>query len=163
MGMASLTRYMHTSIVARDVKRLADFYEQTLGCVRVRPSQELSGDDMGRAVGLPFVRQRGEWLRLPGVEGCILEIFEYAESEDRPTPSANRVGLNHTAFEVADVDATVEAIVEGGGEGLGEIIDLEFPDGGRLTYVFVRDPEGNLIELMQAPLDDADEPTTSSG
>jgi catechol 2,3-dioxygenase-like lactoylglutathione lyase family enzyme len=42
-----MTRFLHTTIVARDAKRLADFYEHTLGCARVAPSQELSGEDLG--------------------------------------------------------------------------------------------------------------------
>lgn len=86
------------------------------------------------------------------MEGCILEIFEYAEREDRPTPSANRVGLNHIAFEVPDICEAAGAIVEAGGEELGEIIEFEFPDGSRVvTFVYLRDPEGNLIDLKQAP------------
>lgn len=55
-----MTRFLHTTIVARDAKRSADFCEHTLGCARVAPSQELSGEDLGRAVGLPYVSLRGE-------------------------------------------------------------------------------------------------------
>jgi len=35
--------YKHTNIIAKDWERLAKFYEDAFGCVRVPPERHLSG------------------------------------------------------------------------------------------------------------------------
>jgi hypothetical protein len=36
-------RYKYTNLIARDWQRLAQFYEDVFGCVRVPPERHLSG------------------------------------------------------------------------------------------------------------------------
>jgi predicted enzyme related to lactoylglutathione lyase len=36
-------QYKHTNIIAKDWERLAKFYEDAFGCVRVPPERHLSG------------------------------------------------------------------------------------------------------------------------
>jgi catechol 2,3-dioxygenase-like lactoylglutathione lyase family enzyme len=92
-------------------------------------------------------------MRLPGhgEEGPILELFEYTQSLERPKSSANEHGYNHIGFEVANVEATMEAVIAGGGTRLGEIVDFEAPSDGVVTFVFLRDPEDNIIQLIHYP------------
>jgi len=96
---------------------------------------------------------RAVWLRLPGhgENGPILEIFEYTHSHESPVLVANQHGFNHISFEVPDIVATANAVITAGGSRLGEIVDLsEEPGVGEITFVFLRDPEDNIIELEQA-------------
>jgi catechol 2,3-dioxygenase-like lactoylglutathione lyase family enzyme len=51
----------------------------------------------------------------------------------------------HFALEVEDVGRAAEALAEGGYPPLGAVITR--PDGS--ASVFVRDPDGNLVELIQ--------------
>ena len=146
-------RYDHINIGARDVERLSDFYEQALNCVRLSSIERMSGGLMARGMGLQEAEVRAVWMRLPGhgEEGPILELFEYTEPREQPKSSANQRGYNHIGFEVADVEVTVEAVIAAGGTRLGEVVDFESPSVGIVTFVFLRDPEDNIIQLIHYP------------
>ena len=60
----------------------------------------------------------------------------------------NRPGFGHIAFEVESVaEARQEVLREGGGE-VGEVVTLTTADGRRVTWCYLADPEGNIIELQ---------------
>lgn len=146
-----MIRYTHTSMVARDVERLADFYTEVFGCVRLSPPQDMVGEALSRGSGLADAEGRGLWLRLPGYgeNGPILELFQYAQTQDRPSSRTNEPGYNHNSRDVSDIAATTEAVLAAGGSRLGEIADLE-DENGIVTFVYMRDPEGNIVELMRS-------------
>jgi catechol 2,3-dioxygenase-like lactoylglutathione lyase family enzyme len=148
-------RYSHTNIVARDMEKLASFYVQVFDCVHTSPSERMTGKLLALGTGLQHADLRGVWLRLPGhgEHGPILEIFQYTDSHENSLLVANQHGFNHISFEVPDIVATETAALTAGGSRLGEIVDLsEEPGFGSVKYVYLRDPEGNIIELEQAPV-----------
>ena len=59
-------RYIHTNIIARDWKKLAEFYKDVFDCVEVPPERDLSGQWLDLATGLRGARIKGVHLRLPG-------------------------------------------------------------------------------------------------
>lgn len=142
--------YLHTNIIARDWRALAAFYADVFGCSPVPPERDISDPSLERATGVAGARLRGTHLRLPGCgrEGPTLEIFQYSENAPRAHTSANREGLAHIAFEVDDVEEAVAKVLENGGRRLGEITRVTIEGAGGLTYVYVTDPEGNIIELQ---------------
>ncbi len=143
-------RYAHTNLIARDWKRIADFYEQVFGCTRLPPERDLSGDWLARGTGVPGAHLRGVHLRLPGhgATGPTLEVFSYDALVEQSHPVANRLGYGHLAFAVDDVAAAITAVVAHGGSP-GEIVHHDVPGAGRLEFAYARDPEGNLIELQR--------------
>ena len=143
-------RFGHVNVVARDWRALAVFYERVFGCVLVPPERDFSGPVLSAGVGVPNAALRGVHLRLPGLgpEGPTLEIFEYEEELDALPPAANRPGFAHLAFAVPDVAAARSAVLEAGGHSVGEIVTLEVADGRRVTFTYVADPEGNILELQ---------------
>ena len=42
----------------------------------------------------------------------------------------------------------LEAVQAGGGGQHGEVVTTQTADGRRVTWVYVSDPEGNLVELQ---------------
>jgi len=144
-------RYSHTNLIARDWRRLATFYQQVFGCTPVPPERDLQGDWLDAATGLPGAHLRGVHLRLPGYgdHGPTLEIFQYSDVLDGGAPAANRAGLGHLAFAVADVPAACQAVLSAGGGLLGEVVSVEVAGAGRITFAYATDPEGNLIELQR--------------
>ena len=144
-------RYLHTNLIARDWQQLAAFYERVFGCTRVLPERHLSGESMERGSGVAGGRLDGVHLRLPGLgdQGPTLEVFQYAQNAEAPAPPANRVGFGHIAFEVHDVAATRDAVVAAGGGVVGTIETVAIPSAGRITWTYVRDPEGNIVELQR--------------
>lgn len=144
------TVFRHVNIVARDWKRLAAFYTDVFGCEPVPPERDLSGPALEAATGVPGAHIRGTHLRLPGsgVNGPTLEVFQYEEEPPRGPSDVNAPGLAHIAFEVDDVGAVSEDVVRRGGSAVGEVVELEVPGRGVITFVYMRDPEGNIIELQ---------------
>jgi len=149
--MSLNAKYTHTNIVAQDLKRLAQFYEQLFDCVPVPPERDLSGPWLEAGTGLPDAHIRGIHLRLPGggENGPTLEIFQYNCEEPRPATAINRPGLAHLAFAVADVEAARQAVLDAGGTAVGALVSLEVAGVGRVTFAYVTDPEGNIIELQR--------------
>jgi predicted enzyme related to lactoylglutathione lyase len=143
-------RYVHTNLIARDWQALARFYEEVFGCVRVPPERDLSGPDMEAGTGIPGAHLRGVHLRLPGHSeaGPTLEIFTYNRLEERPATAVNRPGFSHLAFSVDDVAAARAAVLAAGGQSVGGVVTVEVKGGGRVTWCYVTDPEGNVIELQ---------------
>ncbi len=142
--------YKHTNIVARDWERLAGFYEQAFGCVRVLPIRDLSGSWLEKGTGVRDARIRGVHLLLPGCgkNGPTLEIFQYSENQAKSSPIANREGVRHLAFEVDDVETAVDIIKKLGGGVLGEVVSHEVEGVGRILFAYATDPEDNIIELQ---------------
>jgi len=145
-------RYVHTNLIARDWRRLARFYQDVFGCVPVPPERNLSGREMEAGTGVPGARLQGMHLRLPGAgpDGATLEIFQYSEpAADTDTARvANRPGFAHIAFAVDVVAAAREQVLSHGGTPVGEVVTVAVSATARVTWCYVRDPEGNIIELQ---------------
>ncbi len=142
-------RFAHTNITARDWKRLADFYIKVFECKIKPPKRDLKGEWLDKAIGIKNARQMGVHLSLPGYENPpTLEIFSYEEFIDTAPIMANQIGFTHIAFEVEDVDTIVKKALDNGGAKLGEIIENEIEGVGILRFTYLRDIEGNIIEIQ---------------
>jgi catechol 2,3-dioxygenase-like lactoylglutathione lyase family enzyme len=144
------TTFNHACIVARDVERLGAFYIDVFDCVVSGPERDLKGEWLERGTGLPGARIRGIHLRLPGHgdDGPTLEIFSVEGLAPSVPSIVNRAGLMHIAFSVDDVSATLDRIIAGGGEALGEVVEADVAGVGRADFIYTRDPEGNIVELL---------------
>jgi predicted enzyme related to lactoylglutathione lyase len=144
-------RFGHVNLIARDWHRLADFYEQVFGCVSVPPERHLHGPQVSAATGVPDAVFRGVHLRLPGggPNGPTLEIFQYEPSLPGQPTAANRPGFGHIAFVVEDVEAAQVAVLAKGGDTVGPPITTRTADGREVTWVYLTDPVGNIIELQR--------------
>lgn len=147
----ALPRFAHVNLVARDWRRLAAFYQDVFACVPVLPERDLAGEWLDRATGVTGARVRGIHLRLPGFAKSTptLEIFEYASPGDDMPRTVNRPGFAHIAFAVGDVEAVARSIVERGGSVVGALTQRAIPGSGTITFQYVADPEGNVIELQR--------------
>jgi catechol 2,3-dioxygenase-like lactoylglutathione lyase family enzyme len=143
-------RFGHVNLVARDWHRLRDFYVRVFGCQFVPPERNYSGPDLEAGTGVPGAALQGAHFRLPGhgAEGPTLEIYEYTDELAGAAPAANRPGFGHLAFVVPDVGAARDAVLEEGGAAVGTVVTLTTSDGRRVTWAYVTDPEGNILELQ---------------
>jgi catechol 2,3-dioxygenase-like lactoylglutathione lyase family enzyme len=135
-----------------DWERLAGFYERVFGCTRLLPERDLSGKWLEDGTGVTGARIRGVHLRLPGSDGpggLTLEIFSYQPERDALPPAPNRPGWGHVAFAVEDVAVVRQAVLDAGGSALGELISTEIEGAGAISFAYVADPEGNVIELQR--------------
>jgi catechol 2,3-dioxygenase-like lactoylglutathione lyase family enzyme len=143
-------RYVHTNIMAHDWQALATFYQDVFGCMPVPPQRDFKGEALERATNIPGAAFQGMHLRLPGYgeNGPTLEIFQYQNMPARLETLVHRPGFGHIAFLVEDVAAARKAVLAAGGADVGETITLQTADGRRVTFVYVTDPEGNILELQ---------------
>ena len=143
-------RYVHTNLIARDWRALADFYVRVFGCTVVPPERDYSGPELEAGTGVPGSTVRGVHLRLPGhgLSGPTLEIYSYSVVADGQAPAINRPGFAHVAFEVPSVDIARSEILAAGGAPAGDVVTLTTADGRRVTWCYLRDPEGNFVELQ---------------
>lgn len=142
-------KYVHTNIISKDWKALANFYIEVFECRPALPETKLSGEWLEKGTGVKNAELKGQHLLLPGHgdKGPTLEIFEYTEMLEKPEPAANRKGFGHIAFHVDDVEASLALLIEHGGKKTGEVVNQEYKTGF-LIFVYAEDPEGNIVEIQ---------------
>ncbi|HUO98282.1 MAG TPA: VOC family protein [Rhizomicrobium sp.] len=117
----------HYTIRCASLERTRDFYRDVLGLAQ------------GERPNFPF---KGYWMYLGGVP--IVHLVDAQESAERdgPQTGVDTAALDHIAFRGIDIEATRATL---------KAHDLKFREntvpGGRIQQVFVRDPDGILIEL----------------
>jgi catechol 2,3-dioxygenase-like lactoylglutathione lyase family enzyme len=144
-------RYAHTNLIANDWRKLAEFYCQVFACTPVSSERDHKGEFFEKLTGIKGGNARGRHLRLPGhgERGPTLEIFQYHPNEPTLASSLTRPGFAHIAFEVPDVEAKREEVKAWGGRDFGQRVTIDIPGAGKLTLIYMTDPEGNIIELQK--------------
>jgi len=143
--------FAHINIVSENPETLSQFYQAVFGCEIVPPKRDLSGDWLDQATGVKNAHLKGMHLRLPGFDekGPTLEIYQYDHMEDRPETAANRKGFGHIAFSVDDVAKVRELVLANGGSDVGKISSAEIPGAGMIQFLYMKDPEGNILEIQR--------------
>jgi catechol 2,3-dioxygenase-like lactoylglutathione lyase family enzyme len=141
-------RFDRAKFIARDVEALAGFYEEALDCETVVPTRDITDGVVARAVGVPGADLKLTVLRLPGrgEHGPVLEIYSVSGGE--PVPDWHYVpGQGQLAFEVEDLESSIRRVIAAGGSSLGEVVRWQAPSGAEARFVYLRDPEDNIIDL----------------
>ena len=143
-------RFAHTNIISTNWKELVEFYVKTFDCQIIPPIRNQSGEFLEKATGVKNAKLQGAHLLLPGhgKNGPTLEIFQYETIEGQENILPNKRGFGHIAFEVENVEQVLETMLKNGGQKLGEIVKKNIEGAGEITFVYARDPEGNIIELQ---------------
>ena len=143
-------RYAHTNIITKDWKRLSQFYIDVFECQLVPPHRRQSGDWLSEGTGVPKAQLEGVHLRLPGhgTNGPTLEIYTYLETVENLETVSNRTGYGHIAFEVEDVEVILSKALDHGGSTYGKIISKKIKGVGTITFTYLKDPDGNIIEIQ---------------
>lgn len=146
-----MVKYSHTNIIAFDWRKIAGFYVNVFDCEFIPPERNLKGDWLSKGVGVKDAHINGCHLRLPGSDGHgpTLEIFSYDEMMVQAFKPSNHQGIRHLAFLTDDVQALTKKVMEHGGKMIGDIVQHEIDGVGMITFVYVADPEGNIIEIQR--------------
>jgi catechol 2,3-dioxygenase-like lactoylglutathione lyase family enzyme len=115
----------------------------TIRCASLEATRDFYRDVLGLEVGArPNFPFKGFWLYLGGVP--IVHLVDAAESAQRDGAhhGVDTAALDHIAFRGADIEATLATL---------RAHDLDYREtgvpGGRLRQIFVKDPDGILIEM----------------
>jgi catechol 2,3-dioxygenase-like lactoylglutathione lyase family enzyme len=117
-------RAHHASLSVADIERARGFYEGVLGLSPIeRPD-----------FGFP-----GAWYQAGDIQ---LHLIQVPDGVDVGSPPSGTNPLaHHVAFEIEDYEATCQALASRGVEAL--------QTGAAVGQIFVSDPDGNVIELIQ--------------
>ncbi len=133
----------HTAISTGDLERAVDFYVGLLGFEVVDRFDWDQGTEWAdRITGLEGSAARAAMLKLGNA--CV-EIFEYSSPPPRPADPHRPVcdhGITHIALLVSDIDAEYERLQAAG-------MYFHSAPTGRLRAIYGRDPDGNVVELME--------------
>ena len=146
--MIKVDAIAHIGITVDDLDRSVDFYTRNFGFKYLRSAhfQRPFFENNYSLYQLPPEKTecRTAVLVLPD-QDVQLELFRFSGHLPAERVPWNRAGITHFALVVEDVDGLAEQMRQNGVEFCNEIGTR--PDGGR--WVFVRDPDRNLIEVMQ--------------
>jgi catechol 2,3-dioxygenase-like lactoylglutathione lyase family enzyme len=136
----------HTAISSPDVARLARFYCEIVGFAPASEFHWPRGWAPADAVtALTDSEAKGQMLRLGN---SFLELFEYASPLPQPADAGRRVcdhGITHICLAVTDLDAEYERLHAAGMTFHAPPQDM----GPDLRATYGRDPDGNVIELIE--------------
>jgi catechol 2,3-dioxygenase-like lactoylglutathione lyase family enzyme len=140
----------HTSFTVADLARSLGFFRDRLG-LTVVSQREVHDDYFSRIVGLPDCGVRVALLRVPGSAHHV-ELFEYlAPQGDACTPRPCDPGSAHLSLLVDDLPAFYERLCAEGVDFVGEPVGIDAGPNAGGYGVYLRDPNGVLIELFQPP------------
>ena len=132
----------HVGVTVSDLDRAVDFYVETFDLDVV---SEFSVGDDAFAEAVAVEGASAEFAHLDAGD-AIVELVSYDPAVDpAETPELNRPGATHLGLTVDDVEAFHADLA-------ADVETLSPPrttDSGT-TVLFVRDPEGNLIEVLDA-------------
>ena len=151
-----MTTLAHTGLTVRDLARSLAFYRDLLG-MEVVFEQEKRGGYLAQIVGYPDAHVRMAHLAFPG-DTHRIELFEYLQPEPVGSPAEPRgVGLTHVCLRVEDIRAMHARLCAHDVPFLSPpvLVDTGANAGGHGLYL--RDPDGALVELFQPPPTQAEE------
>jgi glyoxylase I family protein len=146
----SVQQLSHIGICVAELERSVRFYRDILGFAELSRLQ-VKGPEPERLLHIAGGELQAVYLQR---DGTRIELLYYpvAGHERTATPRPmNRLGFTHLSLRVAELDSVVAAIVQGGGVNLIETRVENAAWGSKA--VFVTDPDGLRIELIQAPGD----------
>ena len=134
--------YNHTGQVVTDLERSKRFYQEVLG---FKSWYEFQPPEEATAKLSSLKSPLGVTASYLTLDGFVLELIHYS-APGALTAHRQRVmnepGLTHISVAVDDVRATARKAVEYG----GQIID----DSDIGIGLFIRDPDGQLLELLHS-------------
>jgi catechol 2,3-dioxygenase-like lactoylglutathione lyase family enzyme len=143
--MPHIRRFDHVGITVADLDAVTAFFVG-LG-LEVEGRTFVEGEFVDTVIGISGSRSHIVMLRPPdGGPGLELSSFVRPEHEPgSPTAMANELGLRNVAFEVDELQATVDGLAADGYGLVGGI--GQYQNIWRMAYV--RGPEGIIVSLAE--------------
>ena len=137
-------RVDHTSFTVADVERSGAFYRR-FGYADVKRYVS-AGPDVDRGADTEHADMDILWLARPE-GGPMLELIQYVKHPAGRSAHNSKVGAAHICFVVDDVVGAHDELSRDGATFLSEPNEDEFG----IRWVYLRDPDGNAVELLQEP------------
>lgn len=146
--MKTAIRHHHTALHVTDVERSARFYVEGLGLTRL--DAWTSGPYISELFARPNVQVRAQMLTTS--DGTFrLELVQVEDPPPAVNPTQAQPGTAHLAFTDLDLRKVYARMTALGYAALsGPVEPTSGPNSGGLL-IYLLDPDGNRVELIQAP------------
>jgi catechol 2,3-dioxygenase-like lactoylglutathione lyase family enzyme len=136
--------FSHVAITVADFNRTVRFYSDMFGAPVVGVNCDHDPQRLRTFFGADgeSPKLRIGWIRVPG--GTTIEIFEFRPIGAGREVEWNRPGITHLSFNVRGTAKWHNYLA---GKGVEIVSPPERSKRGH-TFFFVKDPDGNLIELI---------------
>jgi catechol 2,3-dioxygenase-like lactoylglutathione lyase family enzyme len=141
----------HTGITVSNLERSLVFWGNVLG-FQLSHTAHQTGELAKEITGVAGAEIKLAVLKGPG--GHKIELLEYLAPPDRKRRTDLRpcdLGSAHVALLIDDLEAVLEKIAASGWKAAGKPQTLQSGPNAGKRVVYVRDPDGTTIELMQPP------------
>jgi catechol 2,3-dioxygenase-like lactoylglutathione lyase family enzyme len=150
MQASNIIAVDHTGITVRNLERSLGFWRDVLGFELLHTPHH-TGKLASEVTGVP-----GAEIKIAVLKGYghKIELLEYVAPADRKEHVDLRpcdIGHVHVAFTVDDLDAMLDKIAAFSWKAAGKAQTLAAGQNTGKRVVYVRDPDGTTIELMQPP------------
>lgn len=142
-----MTVPLEVGIGCRDLATMRRFYEQALGLAFVSEARV----PVETARSYRLARGMATVLRLQTPRG---ERIKLVAPDDAPAPPASHPehvfdhpNVMYLTFIISDIHAMTQRVLAAGGASMSGDVPVQSRPG--LYVVFLRDPEGNVVELVQ--------------
>ena len=143
----------HTGIVVRDMERCLIFWRDIMGMKVIADFREKGGfiDRIQKLDGVDL-----HMIKLSAPDGSVIELLKDSTNHivgsqpqnamELELKSLCELGIRHIAFTVENIAKAWNILCDSGCEVLSEHIAA--PNGKAMVF-FCRDPEGNLLEIVE--------------
>ena len=140
----------HTGITVLNLERSLAFWRDVVG-FELSHTAHQKGELAKEITGVEGAEIKLAVLKAPG--GHKIELLEYLAPGDRQRANLRPcdVGSVHVALLVEDLNAVLARIAASGWKAAGKPQTLNTGPNAGKRVVYVRDPDGTTIELMQQP------------
>jgi len=141
----------HVGITVNNLEKTAEFYRNIMGLKMIMPPSKPSAEPAnGKSVGV-----KGAVTKICIFEvnkGHIIEFLEYQPKSPIEKPvSMNALGAHHISLLVDNIDEYVEQLEKYDIEFLHEPLVIKGGYFKGTKWVYFKDPDGIIVELMEEP------------
>jgi catechol 2,3-dioxygenase-like lactoylglutathione lyase family enzyme len=145
----------HIAVTVSDLERSLQFYTGMLGFHEVE-RHRLEGETISTMAGKPGVVMQVVRLAIPETPGILLDLQQYLEpkggSSNAQLGMANH---SHFCFGVEDMASACDELAAKGVRFVSAPVTFDLGaewEYGALKVVFLEDPDGFILELLEMPV-----------
>lgn len=147
----------HIGLTVPDIEAATHFFKKGLdGKIAYDSQTEMEaprgGEDVERYLGMESGAKIIKKRMMVFGHGPNIEMFEFANAEQRSAETLQDIGFTHISFYVDNFDRALAQVIEAGGQPISEPhFNTKYEDTDGNQTVYVQTPWGSLIELQTVP------------
>lgn len=147
-----LKNVCHIGLTISNLNNSIKFYRDTLG-LNYLGKMTMSGENTEILFNLNNCFAKIAYLKCnEQISGPSIELIEFVNPKAaKVKPSLNSISISEVCFQVPDIDAAYETLIQKGVEFISPPQYFDFtPDGfSKSKAVYFKDPDGIVLELLE--------------